>query len=127
MWSTITRSMRITLSKKLIAYGFLSSLLLSIIVVLTRPWYVSIYQVDEPVKLLLWQIMAAYAIVAPFKVQNMIVGGGIIRSGGKTAYVMFIDLIGTWIFGVPLGLLSAFAFRLTIPYVYFTLSLEECI
>lgn len=114
-------------SKKLIAYGFLGALLLSIIVVLIRPWYIMIYQVDEPVKLLLRQIMVAYALIAPFKVQNMIVGGGIIRSGGKTAYVMFIDLIGTWVFGVPLGLLSAFVFRLTIPYVYFILSLEECI
>lgn len=116
-----------TAAKKLIVYGFLGSLLLSIIVVLARPWYVSIYQVDESVKLYLRQIMVAYAIVAPFKVQNMIVGGGIIRSGGKTAYVMFIDLIGTWVFGVPLALLSAFVFRLTIPYVYFILSLEECI
>ena len=114
-------------SKILIAYGFIGALLLSIIVVLVRPWYIAIYQVDEQVKLLLRQIMLAYALVAPFKVQNMIVGGGIIRSGGKTAYVMFIDLIGTWVFGVPLGLLSAFVFHLTIPYVYLILSLEECI
>ena len=40
---------------------------------------------------------------------------------------MYIDLIGTWIFGVPLGLLAAFVFHLPIPYVYFILSLEECI
>ena len=57
----------------------------------------------------------------------MIVGGGILRSGGKTKYVMYIDLIGTWIFGVPLGLLSAFVWNLSIPYVYFILSLEECV
>ena len=38
-----------------------------------------------------------------------------------------IDMIGTWGFGVPLGLLAAFVLRLTIPYVYFILSLEECI
>ena len=57
----------------------------------------------------------------------MIVGGGILRSGGKTTYVMAIDLIGTWVFGVPLGLLTAFVFELPIPYVYFILSLEECI
>ena len=69
----------------------------------------------------------AYALVAPFKIQNMIVGGGILRSGGKTKYVMYIDLIGTWIFGVPLGLLSAFVWNLSIPYVYFILSLEECV
>lgn len=116
-----------TASKKLIIYGFVGSLTLSAIVILIRPWYGSLYQVEEPVRLLVEQIMLAYALVAPFKVQNMIVGGGIIRSGGKTAYVMVIDLIGTWTFGVPLGLASAFVFHLTIPYVYFILSMEECI
>ena len=57
----------------------------------------------------------------------MIIGGGIIRSGGKTKYVMWIDIIGTWIFGVPLGLLSAFVLKLPITYVYFILSQEELI
>lgn len=78
-------------------------------------------------KLLTRQILIAYALIAPFKVANMILGGGIIRSGGKTKYVMVIDIIGTWGFGVPLGLLSAFVLELSIPYVYFILSLEECV
>ena len=82
---------------------------------------------EEQVKNLTKQILLAYALVAPFKVENMILGGGILRSGGKTNYVMAIDLIGTWVFGVPLGLLAAFVLKLSIPYVYFILSLEECI
>ena len=57
----------------------------------------------------------------------MILGGGIIRSGGKTNYIMWIDIIGTWGFGVPLGLLSAFLWKLPITYVYFVLSMEECV
>ena len=65
-----------------------------------------------------------YAVVAPLKVQNMIMGG-ILRSGGRTTYVMIIDLIGTWVFGVPLGLLTAFVFHLPIAAVYFILSMEE--
>ena len=32
----------------------------------------------------------------------MILGGGIIRSGGRTKYVMFIDMVGTWCFGISL-------------------------
>lgn len=114
-------------SKKLIKYGFISSIILSVVIVLTASLYVQIYQVDDTVKILTKQILFAYAVIAPFKVENMILGGGIIRSGGKTKYVMLIDLIGTWIFGVPLGLLSAFVFNLSIPYVYFILSLEECV
>ncbi len=114
-------------SKKLILYGLCGSLLLSVVIILASPYYVEIYQVEESVKLLTRQILLAYAIIAPVKVLNMILGGGIIRSGGKTNYVMLIDLTGTWVFGVPLGLLAAFVFHLSIPYVYFILSLEECI
>lgn len=114
-------------SKKLILYGIIGSLLLSAVIMVTSRYYVDIYQVEASVKLLARQILTAYALVAPFKVLNMILGGGIIRSGGKTKYVMMIDLVGTWVFGVPLGLLAAFVFQLAIPYVYFILSLEECI
>lgn len=57
----------------------------------------------------------------------MILGGGIIRSGGMTRYVMWIDMIGTWVFGVPLGFLAAFVWNLPIPQVYFILSLEEVV
>lgn len=114
-------------SKNLLLYGAISSVILSSIVVLTSALYVEIYQVEDVVKDLTRQILVAYALVAPFKVLNMILGGGIIRSGGETKYTMYIDMIGTWCFGVPLGLLSAFVLKLPIPYVYFILSLEECI
>lgn len=114
-------------SKKLMLYGFAGSAVLSAVVILTSAFYVEIYQVEATVKHITRQILLAYALIAPFKIQNMIVGGGVLRSGGKTKYVMYIDLIGTWIFGVPLGFLSAFVFHLSIPYVYFILSLEECV
>lgn len=114
-------------SEKLMVYGLVGALILSVVIVLVSPWYVEIYQVEASVKLLTRQILLAYAIIAPVKVLNMILGGGIIRSGGKTNYVMLVDIIGTWGFGVPLGLVSAFVLRLSIPYVYFILSLEECI
>lgn len=112
---------------RLIQYGFFGAVILSVLLVIASPLYVEIYQVDATVKLLTRQILVAYALVAPFKVLNMIAGGGIVRSGGKTNYVMVVDMIGTWVFGVPLGLLSAFVWKLSIPYVYFILSLEECV
>lgn len=116
-----------TSAKKILLYGLGGSLLLSAVILAIRGVYVEIYEVDAAVKALTRQILLAYAIIAPCKVLNMIVGGGILRSGGKTEYVMFIDIIGTWVFGVPLGLLAAFVLNLSIPWVYFLLSLEECV
>lgn len=116
-----------TASRKLLFYGTVGAVLLSVLVVVISPFYVEIYQVETQVKQLTRQILIAYALVAPFKVLNMILGGGIIRSGGRTKYVMFIDMLGTWGIGVPLGWLAAFVWKLSIPYVYFILSLEECV
>ena len=38
---------------------------------------------------------------------------------------MLIDIVGTWIIGVPAGILTSFIFNLPIYWVYFILSLEE--
>lgn len=114
-------------AKKLILYGAVGSLLLSGMILLLSGYYVQFYQVEETVRSMARHILTAYALVAPFKVLNMILGGGILRSGGRTRYVMVIDILGTWGFGVPLGLLSAFVWKLPIPGVYFCLSLEECV
>ena len=114
-------------AKRLMVYGAVGVSVLCAVVLLASGAYVEIYQVSRTVKRLTRQILFVYALAAPFKVLNMILGGGILRSGGRTAYVMGIDMLGTWGFGVPLGLLGAFVWRLPIASVYLLLSLEECI
>lgn len=114
-------------SKKLMLCGFVGSLVLSVCLALFGRFYVRIFQVEDSVRATAYGLLLVFAVVAPVKVQNMILGGGIIRSGGRTKYVMFIDLIGTWIFGVPLGFLSAYVLGLPIEAVYFILSMEECV
>lgn len=113
--------------KKLMWYGFTGSLLLSILLLLCSRYYVRIFNVEDSVRKMAESLLLVYALVSPVKVQNMILGGGIIRSGGKTNYVMVIDLIGTWLFGVPLGLMAAFVWHMPIAAVYFILSMEECV
>lgn len=57
----------------------------------------------------------------------MIIAGGVLRSGGKTKYTLYIDMLGTWMFGVPLGLIGAFVFKWPIEAVYALLSFEEVV
>lgn len=114
-------------AKKLILYGAVGAAILSGAVALAAPLYVRLYRVEPQVQLLTVQVLWVYALIAPVKVLNMILSGGILRSGGRTKYVMYIDMVGTWCFGVPLGLLAAFGLGLSIPWVYLFLSLEECI
>lgn len=114
-------------SKKLMGCGFAGSVILSLLLLWMGRYYVLLYNVETSVQNMAYLILVAFAIISPIKVQNMILGGGIIRSGGMTRYVMWIDMIGTWIFGVPLGFLTAFVWKLPIHQVYFILSLEEAV
>lgn len=112
-------------SKSLMKYGLIGSAVFSVLVIVGAPWYVQIYNVEAEVREMTIWILMVYALVSPVKVQNMILGGGILRSGGQTKYLLVIDTIGTWGFGIPLGLLAAFVLHMPIHLVYLMLSLEE--
>ncbi len=114
-------------SKKLIGYGLAGSLLLSALLICLRRTYVPLYNVEPGVWETAARLLLAFALLAPVKVTNMILGGGVVRSGGKTAYIMAIDIAGTWLIGVPLGLTTAFLFHLPVEWVYFLLSQEELV
>ena len=114
-------------AKKLMGCGFVGAAVLSLLLVWLGGAYVSLYNVEPQIQRMTYRILLAFAVISPIKVQNMILGGGIIRSGGMTRYVMWIDMIGTWVFGVPLGFLAAFVWKLPIYQVYFILSLEEVV
>ncbi|MBQ9157270.1 MAG: MATE family efflux transporter [Eubacterium sp.] len=114
-------------SRKLMWYGFVGSVALSILLLLLKGYYVRIYNVEDYVLQTAEWLLVAFAILAPFKVQNMILGGGIIRSGGKTKYIMWIDMMGTWLIGIPLGFLCARLLKLPVAWVYFLIGLEEIV
>ena len=112
-------------SKKLCLYGLAGSLALSCLLIGLRRAYVGLYRVTPAVRDTGALLLLIFALLAPIKVQNMILGGGIIRSGGKTRYIMIIDMLGTWLVGVPLGLITGLRLKLPIGWVYFILSQEE--
>lgn len=112
-------------SKKLVGYGLAGSLILSVVLIGIRDFYVTLYNVEPQVQETAGMLLLAFAMLAPVKVANMILGGGVVRSGGKTGYIMVIDVVGTWLVGVPLGLVTAFVFHMPVFWVYFILSQEE--
>ncbi len=113
--------------KKFIKYGIIGSLGLSCLIMMCVSYYVRIFNVSNGVKHLTLLILLVYAEVAPVKILNMLLGGGVLRSGGKTKYIMMVDIFCTWMIGVPFGLVAAFVLKLPIYAVYFALSLEECV
>ena len=112
-------------SKKLCACGFFMSLALCAVLIILRTPYTHLFCVEENVRRTGAALLAAFAFLAPVKVLNMILGGGVLRSGGKTKFITIIDQIGTWLVGVPLAALTGIALRLPVLWVYFILSQEE--
>ena len=114
-------------SKKLCVYGFVGSIILSVTIIVLKAPYVHLFNVADDVRTIGLNLLTAFAVLMPIKVQNMILGGGIIRSGGRTKYIMMIDMLGTWLIGVPLALLTGLVFKMSIVWVYFILSQEELV
>lgn len=102
-----------------------AGILIGIIVCALSPFYVKLFNVADKTRLITVKILVAFALVFTAKVFNMVVGGGVLQSGGQTKFMTAVNIIGTWGFGVPLGFLSAYLFKLPIWWVYFILSLEE--
>ncbi len=50
---------------------------------------------------------------------------GVFRAGGDSRFGFKCDLIDMWVYAVPLGLLSAFVFKLPVKWVYFLLCTDE--
>ena len=114
-----------TESKKIMYAGLAGAVAVSTLLILLAGVYTELYRVDGSVKELGKILLIVFALYAPIKVENMILGGGIIRSGGNTKIIMVIDIIGTWCIGIPLCLLAAYVFKWGIVGVYTLLTTEE--
>ena len=112
-------------SKKIMYVGLAGSVVVASLLILLAGVYTGLYRVDNSVKELGKILLIVFALYAPVKVENMILSGGIIRSGGNTKIIMVIDIVGTWCIGIPLCLLAAYVFRWGIVGVYALLTTEE--
>lgn len=112
-------------SKKIMYIGLIGSVIVAALLAMMAGAYTGLYHVENNVKELGKILLIVFALYAPVKVENMILGGGIIRSGGNTRVIMIIDIIGTWGIGIPLCFLAAYVFEWGIVGVYALLTTEE--
>lgn len=115
------------ISKKFIRISVLGSVAFGILIIAFSRIYAGFFNISSSTKQTTALLLCVFAIVLFSKVSNMVLAGGILRSGGKTKYTLFLDLFGTWVIGIPLGFLSAFEWHLPIYYVYFLISTEEIV
>ncbi|MFA9458194.1 MATE family efflux transporter [Halalkalibacter sp. AB-rgal2] len=95
--------------KKFLLITFGLSIVASAGVLLVAPLFVSFYNVSSIVSEYAISILYVYAVILPFKMLNQVNNIGILRAGGDTKFVMYLDLIGVWLVGLPLALIGAYA------------------
>ncbi|MBZ9687008.1 MATE family efflux transporter [Clostridium estertheticum] len=112
-------------SKKFIKMGIIGSAVFGVLLIACSNLYISVFNITSDLKECTFKLLVMFSIVLWIKVSNMIIGGGILRSGGKTKYTLYLDMIGTWCIGVPIGFVSAFVLKLPVHWVYLIISSEE--
>lgn len=115
------------IAKMMMRVSFLGSVFVGGILVMLAGFYVNLFRVELQVKQIAVKLLFVFALFLFVKVLNMVISGGIFRSGGKTKITLVIDLIGTWGFGIPLALISGVLLKLPVYYVYAILSMEEVV
>lgn len=115
------------MSRDFFGLGAIGCLATGALVAIFARSYASLYRVSNDVRSGAVTIILIFAGVLWIKVSNMIMLGGVLRSGGQTKYTLFLDMLGTWGIGIPLGLLGAFVLKLPLPAVYAMITFEEAV
>ncbi|KAB7671771.1 MATE family efflux transporter [Bacillus sp. B1-b2] len=95
----------------------ITSIIVGVLLLIAMPFVLSLYHVTPEVEKLVYGIIYVYVPYSIAKNLNYINNVGILRAGGDTKYVMWVDTIGVWAIGLPLAALGVF-FHLPLFAVY---------
>lgn len=113
--------------QKILSVSFKFIVLVSIVLGIGTKFYLSFYKIDDSIYEKAFWLIIVVAIFLVVRVENMIIGQGIIQSGGNMKFMLYLDIFGMWCIGLPLAYLSAFVLKLPIYWVYVFISLEEVV
>ncbi len=112
--------------KRILWLSWFSPLILGGILLLFMNNYLKIYELSSYSLHLTQLVLILMVIFVPVKVVNMVLGN-VLSAGGETKFIFYISVLGGWLIGVPLGLLTAFVLHLPIDLVFVAITLEEVV
>lgn len=90
------------------------------------PPLLSLYpQVDAASLQLAWQFTLVSCVTFLGTAYQVPCNCGIVRGGGDTRFVLYMDLVLCWLYVAPVGLLAAFVWKLPTVWVYFLLRSDQ--
>lgn len=104
---------------------FMIGLVICYMIITIRVPFLHLYEMTPQAKDFAMQMLGILAVISIGMAYQMPCQIGIIRGGGDTKYSMYSDILYSWVFTVPLGLLSAFVWKLPFPGVVFCLNCDQ--
>ncbi|PKM51843.1 MAG: MATE family efflux transporter [Firmicutes bacterium HGW-Firmicutes-7] len=103
------------------------SVILSVVILLSSSFIANLFNVDPVVKKNVVNCLIVFSLYIPFKVLNMLIIVGVLRSGGDTFASLMIDLFGVWGIGIPMAIFGGLYLKLDIQFVYAMILIEEVV
>lgn len=113
-------------AKNFLKLTFILSLISSLMIYLFSPYLLNLYTITKEVHQSVLQILMIYIVILPFKNLNYINNVGILRVGGDTTYVMWLDTLVLWLWSIPLTYFSIHL-HLAFPLIYFLANSHDII
>lgn len=117
----------IDLAYKGLIFSFISGILIGALIYFLTPYILILFKVSLEVKEIVKGIILIYSFIVCLRAMNVLLIVGIFRSGGDTTFSLIVDAGAVWFFGIPFGLLAAFVFKLSVPFVFLAISSEEIV
>lgn len=105
-------------AKRFVKLTLALSVIAGIGIVLVTPTFLSIYNISATVAAIAKSVLMVYAFLVIGKMVNMVNNIGVLRAGGDTKFVLYLDMAGVWLIGLPLAAAGAFLLHLPVFAVF---------
>lgn len=114
-------------SKRFLVMGIGGALLMGLLVILLRPFILSLYNLQADSYRFAYTIQLIYGLTMWIRVSNVIFFIGVLRSGGDTRFALLVEMCSIWLVGVPSAFIGGFVLGWPVYGVYALVLLEEIV
>jgi len=83
------------------------------------------FTVSADVRLMAFNVLAAYCVVGNLRYLNYTSIAGVLRGGGDTRFAMYIDTVPLWLCSVPLAYICGLALHWPAHWLYMLFTIEQ--
>lgn len=112
-------------AKKFMVVSFYVSIILGVILALTAPFILDLFNVSYEVRSSTLIMLYIISVIFFVRFLGMVMIVGILRGAGDARSSLIIEGFTMWFIGVPLTIVGAFVFKLPVHLVYALAILEE--